>query len=78
MDLSNIDFIDENGFRCPICGGVDLVPSVITLQANYGSTGHDGEIITLHVCGDCIDRIINHAESILKKDDYNIVHTLPI
>lgn len=44
----NYDFI------CDVCGKRDLVPSTITLKANYGST-HDGERKKLHVCGQCLD-----------------------
>ncbi len=44
----NYDFI------CDVCGRRDLVPSIVTLKANYGST-HDGEHKRLEVCGDCLD-----------------------
>lgn len=41
---------------CEVCGQEDLCLSTIQLRANYGSI-HDSERITLHVCGDCIDRL---------------------
>lgn len=44
-----------NGFECDICGEYDIYgPSKITLEANYGSK-HDGDLVTLNVCGDCMD-----------------------
>lgn len=43
---------------CEVCGQEDLCLSTIQLRANYGSI-HDGERITLHVCGDCIDRLFD-------------------
>lgn len=51
--MSNTDFMNRD-FHCNLCGARDLVPSKITLEANYGS-GHDGEQITLYVCGNCMD-----------------------
>ena len=47
------------GFDCDICDQPDLVPSTITLEANYGSK-HDGTRVTLNVCGDCMDWIIDN------------------
>lgn len=46
--------VRSSGFYCDICDQSDLVPSVVTLEANYGSK-YDGERVTLMVCGDCMD-----------------------
>lgn len=51
----NFDF----GFTCAICGRHEEIPSVVTLQANYGSRQYDGERYTLNLCGGCIDCWIN-------------------
>ena len=45
----------DSGFTRAICGRHEDVPSLVTLQANYGSQQHDGERYTLHLCGGCID-----------------------
>lgn len=45
-------------FICPVCGHEDYVPSTITLQANYGSI-HDGDIVTINLCGDCFDKLVS-------------------
>ena len=55
----------RNSFVCDICDQYDVYgPSQITLEANYGSK-HDGERVTLNICGDCMDwiydRIIERA-----------------
>ncbi len=59
------DMVRNGGFYCDICDQHDLAPSTITLAANYGST-HDGERVTLMVCGDCMDwlfdSIAEHGE----------------
>lgn len=53
-----IDDVAHRGvFYCDICDQSDLVPSAVTLEANYGSK-YDGERVTLLVCGDCIDWFI--------------------
>ena len=54
---------DELDFVCDLCGrfrgdGGD-VPSVVTAIANYGSTRHDGDKLTLQLCGDCIDWLMD-------------------
>ena len=46
----------DYGFICELCGRLDLVPSIIKLDANYGSE-FDGERISLCLCGKCMDRI---------------------
>ena len=51
---------------CEICGNSDLVLSEIQLKACYGSR-HDGESLTLKICGDCIDRIIDYINRIDEK-----------
>lgn len=51
---------------CEICGNCDLVLSEIQLKACYGSR-HDGESLTLKICGDCIDRIIDYINRIDEK-----------
>ena len=43
-------------FHCEICGKEDEIPSRITIKANYGSV-HDGERLTLDICGECADFI---------------------
>lgn len=58
------DMIHSGSFYCDICGQHDLVPSTITLAANYGST-RDGERVTLMVCGDCMDWLF---ERIIDRD----------
>lgn len=49
--------IGQGDFKCPVCGNCDLTSSTITLQANYGSI-YDGERVTLHVCGECFDKLL--------------------
>lgn len=49
----------DSGFTCAICGRQEDIPSVVTLQANYGSRLYDGECYTLHLCGGCIDSWIS-------------------
>lgn len=49
----------DSGFTCAICGRHEEVPSIVSLQANYGSRLYDGERYTLYLCGDCIDSWIN-------------------
>ena len=44
-------------FQCEVCGQVDLVPSKIILECNYGSQ-YDGDKLTLEVCGRCMDKIM--------------------
>lgn len=55
--------MDDNNFVCDLCdkycGTGDDVPSIVTMTANYGSTEHDGDKLTLRVCGDCIDWLMN-------------------
>lgn len=55
--MSNTGFMNVD-FRCDLCERVDLVPSKVTLEANYGSV-HDGERVTLHICGDCMDWMLD-------------------
>lgn len=45
---------------CDICGQEFLCPSIITLNAGYGSI-HDGERLRLELCGDCFDTLFNSA-----------------
>lgn len=59
---ANTDFI------CPLCGKSDLTWSAVTLQANYGSD-HDGERVTVKVCGGCVDLLIGFVRG------HNIPHT---
>ena len=60
MEQSNHSFI----FNCELCGQEERFKSEITLRANFGSV-YDGEILTLSVCGDCIDKIFNY----IRKDN---------
>lgn len=48
----------QDMFICPICGDKDYVSSTITLQANYGSI-HDGERVTIRLCGECFDKLLS-------------------
>lgn len=42
-------------FVCPVCGQKSpCYASFVTLQAGYGSV-HDGDTVTVRVCGDCLD-----------------------
>lgn len=41
---------------CDICGQEFLCPSVVTLDACYGSI-HDGERLRLELCEECFDRL---------------------
>ncbi len=45
-------------FICPVCGEGNYSPSIITLQANYGSI-HDGERVTIELCGGCFDKLLS-------------------
>lgn len=51
--------MNDYNFTCDICGRYcgagDDVPSIVTMTANYGSAEHDGDKLTLEVCGACID-----------------------
>ncbi len=72
-----MDFIyRNNGFRCPICGREEFVQSVVKLIANYGSEEHDGEIVSFHVCGGCIDKLINQAVDFLEEGNYKMEYSL--
>lgn len=55
INISNGDFV------CEVCGQSDLVPSTVTIQANYGSQ-HDGETVTVQLCGDCVDKLLDGLE----------------
>lgn len=59
----------NTGFICQVCGKTDLIPSLAILQANYGSS-YDGETILLHVCGDCVDEIIETINRRTRKKLY--------
>lgn len=58
MIKSNGDFIRG----CECCGKDDLVASQVVLTFNYGSC-YDGEILTLELCGDCIDKIYRFIQN---------------
>ena len=49
----------EYNFTCDLCGRYcgtgDDVPSIVSMVGNYGSTKHDGDKVTLRLCGNCID-----------------------
>lgn len=57
----------NDDFICEVCGRPDLVPSMVTICANYGSQ-HDGETVTVKLCGECVDWLLDglvrfyHAE----------------
>ena len=76
MEKRNTDFIKSEGYCCPICGREETVPSIIKLYANYGSREHDGEIITVHVCGECIDKVIDKATNFLNEGDMDTEYSL--
>lgn len=50
---------DDLNFTCDLCGRFrgdgDDTPSTVVMTANYGSAEHDGDRLTLRVCGSCID-----------------------
>lgn len=50
----------DYNFTCDLCGRYcgtgDDVPSIVAMTANYGSAEHDGDKLTLRVCGSCIDQ----------------------
>lgn len=52
-------------FHCELCGAKDLVPSIITLELNYGSR-YDGDRLTLELCSDCADRLYEALQNIEK------------
>ena len=54
MIKPNGDFIHS----CECCGKDNLVASQIILKFNYGSQ-YDGEVLTLNICGECVDKIYN-------------------
>ena len=58
MGGRNDDFIRNGEFHCEICGGDDYVPSKIAVSASFGSV-HDGEQLTLDVCGQCADAVFD-------------------
>lgn len=62
MDGQNDDFIRNGAFHCEICGGDDYVPSKIDLFASYSSV-HDGEQLTLDICGACVDAVFDLISS---------------
>lgn len=53
--------IDSNykGLTCDICQHYfepcDNSPSIITIEGNHESRKHEGDRLTLRVCGSCID-----------------------
>lgn len=51
----------NSSFICPRCGREDDVPSVIVLQANYGSS-YDTERATVKLCGECFDGIFEYIQ----------------
>jgi len=53
------DMVRSGVFYCDICDQSDLVPSMVTIEANYGSK-YDGERVTLRVCSDCIDWLLDN------------------
>lgn len=69
--LRNISFI------CPCCReGSDLLPSVLTLQGNYGSREHDTERATIKLCGGCFDKLYAVIQSNLPEDAIEIDFSL--
>lgn len=50
--------MQNDDFICEICGKRDYVPSELAISANYGSV-HDGEQLTLDICGECADAVFN-------------------
>ena len=51
----------NSNFICPRCGQVDVTPSVIIMQGNYGSV-HDTERVTVKVCGECFDKVFESVQ----------------
>ena len=60
----------NKGFICPLCGKRNLFPSIVRLEASYGST-YDGERNTVNVCGPCMDRLMGYiqSKSIIRRQD---------
>lgn len=55
---SNTSFISD---RCEVCGRTnEPCLSELIFKAGYGSTKYDGEMLTLNVCGDCIDKAFDY------------------
>lgn len=54
---------DNLDFVCDICGKFcgdsDDVPSIVTMEAAYGSKQFDGSKVTLKLCGICIDWLMD-------------------
>lgn len=51
----------NSNFICPRCGRADDVPSVMVMQANYGSS-YDTERVTVELCGECFDEIYEYVQ----------------
>lgn len=60
----------NNSFICPRCGREDDIPSVIVLQANYGSS-YDTERATVKLCGECFDGVYEYVQNQIPADALN-------
>ncbi len=49
---------------CELCGSAVYALSSISIIGGYGSSSHDGDKITLSVCGSCIDQLFDAVEAI--------------
>lgn len=57
--MANDNFIH---MKCAICGDTDtgdMALSQLTLKLGFGSK-HDGESVSLPLCGKCVDRLHNY------------------
>lgn len=67
MIKPNGDFIHG----CEYCGKDDLVASQVILKFNYGSK-YDGKVLTLNICGDCVDKVFEHIIDKKRGNKYEV------
>lgn len=64
--MANDSFIH---IQCAICGDTDagdMALSQLIFKPGFGSK-HDGESVSLPLCGKCMDRLHNHYRSLAEK-----------
>ena len=61
----------NSNFICPRCAQVDVTPSVIIKQGNYGSA-HDTERVTVKVFGECFDKVFESVQRQIPAEAMNI------
>lgn len=62
----------NTNFVCAMCGKHDDFPSYVDLIAGYGSTKHDGDVLSICVCGDCIDKLFDAVQKNVSKESITI------